>query len=94
MKEVRMSIVTQQDLVIKHLIEMPNSQCVFCSTVENSTGRSQLFLIFQHQQKIYKRNGLKGTWHEMEDRDEYLTVRSLFMQALRQRNIPCYSTVS
>jgi hypothetical protein len=82
------------ELVVKHLIEMPSSQCVFCSTVEKDTGRTQLFLIFQHQQKIYKRNGLRGTWHEMTDREEYLMVRELFQQSQRQQKVPCYSTAA
>lgn len=65
-------------LIFKHLVDIPNSGCVFCSTEEESTGRKKLYLIFNGTGSIYWRNGLKGTWTEVSDQVEYSLVRSGF----------------
>lgn len=65
-------------LIFKHMVDIPSSDCVFCSTVEESTGRKKLYLVFKGNGSIYWRNGLKGVWLEVSDQVEYSLVRSGF----------------
>lgn len=79
------------NLVFKHMIDMPASQCVFCATSEKSTGRTFLYLIFEQKNTVYKRNGLSSTWHELKD-DESSWVQQEFSNVVRERRIPCFRT--
>lgn len=79
------------DIVFQHLIDLPNCDCVFCSTLEKSTGRTRLFLIFNEHRRIYVRNAIKDTWDEVREEREYDFVRRGFNQAIEERNIPCFS---
>lgn len=81
-----------QELVFKHLIEVVDSQCVFCSTLEKSTGRTKLFLVFQNKSKIYRHNGLNRTWNSL-DEEETASIRRQFDCALQERRVPCYTTL-
>ncbi|MCR4337512.1 MAG: hypothetical protein NUV91_06880 [Candidatus Omnitrophica bacterium] len=83
-----------QDLIFKHLIEMPASNCIFCSTKERTTGRSRLFLFFQDRDRIYRRNGLKGTWEELSDQEGSRSLQRKVENILLKRNIPCYTSLT
>ena len=79
------------DIVFQHLIDLPNCDCVFCSTLETSSGRTRLFLIFNECRRIYVRNAIKETWDEIKDQTEYEIIRSGFERVVESRNIPCFS---
>jgi len=81
-----------QELVFKHLIEVTDSQCVFCSTLEKSTGRTKLFLVFQNEPKIYRHNGLQHTWNTLDEEDT-ACVRRQFDCVLKESSVPCYTTL-
>jgi len=86
-----MSITEKDDLEFQHLIDLPNCECVFCSTKEKATGRTRLFLIFHEEQGIYMRDGVRDTWDELKDEHQYNCVRSGFNSALLDRRIPCFT---
>ena len=76
----------------QHLIDLPNCDCVFCSTIENSTGQSRLFLVFNERRRIYIRNGLNNSWDELKDEFQYECIRDRFNRAIMEQEIPCFST--
>ena len=81
------------ELVFRHLVQFPNFDCVFCSTEERDTGKTRLFLVFNSQKrKVYLRNGLKGTWDELRNEEECDFIRQHYDSAVKERNIPLYST--
>ena len=82
-----------EDLEFKYLLEIPKSDCIFCSTRERRTGRTYLFLVFRNEDKTYYRHGLKGTWVELKNRDEYHQFQEIFAEAINNKNIPSYSAV-
>ena len=86
-----MTIKRLNDVVFQHLIDMPNCDCVFCSTKEQDTGKTRLYLVFSDRRRIYVRNGVKDMWDELEDEQEYDLVRSRFDHAILDRKIPCFS---
>lgn len=79
-------------IVFHHLIDLPNCDCVFCSTVEASTGQTRLFLVFDERRRIYVRNGTKDTWDEIKDELQYECIRDGFNRAIVEQQIPCFST--
>lgn len=78
-------------IVFQHLIDLPNCDCVFCSTVETSTGRTKLFLIFSKRRRIYVRNGMKDTWDELKDAAQFNCIKGLFEKAVSEHKVPCFS---
>ena len=82
------------DLEFKYLLEIPKSDCIFCSTRERSTGRTYLYLVFNAEEKVYFRNGLKGIWVELKNRIEQHQFREILWEAIRTKSIPCYSNVN
>ena len=80
----------RDDLVFQHLIDLPHCDCVFCSTREQSTGITRLFLVFNDEQRIYMRNSVKETWDELDD-ERYRSVRRGFDMALQESRVPCFS---
>jgi len=79
------------EFIFQHLIDLPTCDCVFCSTCQKSTGKTRLFLIFNDRKRIYQRNGVKDTWDEVHDSNEYERIRQNFNCAIEQRRIPCFS---
>jgi len=86
-----MAMKRVDDVVFQHLIDMPNCDCVFCSTKETTTGKTRLYLVFNERQRIYVRNGVKDMWDELEDEQEYNHVKTRFNNAISERKIPCFS---
>ena len=86
-----MHIQSVDDIVFQHLIDLPNCDCVFCSTLEKTSGRTKLFLIFNERRRIYVRNAIKDTWEEIKEEQEYDSVREGFNRAIEERKIPCFS---
>ena len=86
-----MHIQNVDDIVFQHLIDLPNCDCVFCSTLDKSTGRTRLFLIFNERRRIYVRNAIKDTWEEIKEEREYDSIRKGFNRVIEERNIPCFS---
>ena len=79
------------DVTFDHLIDMPNSDCVFCSTRERHTNRIKLFLIFNERKAVYIRNGLGEVWEEIFDVQKVESIRSQFEHVIEERKIPCYA---
>lgn len=80
------------NIVFQHLIDLPNCDCVFCSTIDNSTGQTRLFLVFHDLHRIYIRNTSKDSWDELQDVSQYEIIRDRFSHALHEEKIPCLST--
>lgn len=78
-------------IVFQHLIDLPNCDCIFCSTVETATGRTRLFLVFRQRDRIYIRNGSKDTWDELKDKPQYQLVMDRFSRAVHEQKVPCFS---
>ena len=78
------------NLEFKYLLEVPRSECVFCSTKDKITKRTRLFLVFHNQDRIYERNGLKGTWEEVTGAESYREIRRILALAINK--VPYYST--
>ncbi|HBR15361.1 MAG TPA: hypothetical protein DD723_07450 [Candidatus Omnitrophica bacterium] len=84
----------KNDLVFQHLIDLPNYDCVFCSTRDRSTGKTLLFLIFNDEKRIYIRNGRREAWDELKDKRDYYRVRLGLDNAIEERKIPCFEAGS
>ncbi|HLD69591.1 MAG TPA: hypothetical protein VJA17_02395 [Candidatus Omnitrophota bacterium] len=80
------------EVVFKHMVEFPSFDCVFCSTEEKTTGRTRLFLIFNNRSKVYQRNGLKGTWDEIQNEQHSDFIRTRFDLAVQENGIPRYTS--
>ncbi len=78
-------------LVFQHLVDMPNSDCVFCSTLDQETGDLMLFVIFHHKNRIYQRNNVQDAWDELTGEHETRCIREKLEYALRERKVPCYT---
>ena len=76
----------------KYLIDVPRCDCVFCSARERSTGKTHLFLVFNHKGKIYRRDGIRSSWIELRNEEEYSQIRELLIRAISDKSIPCYTT--
>ena len=81
-----------QKIVFRHMIELSNCECIFCSAEEVISGKTRLYLIFRSQGKIYTRNGLQGTWDQIEDIEELQNIKDGFIKAVSERKIPCFMT--
>ncbi len=80
-----------QCIVFQHLIELPNCDCLFCSTVDTSTGRTELFLVFEERDRIYIRNRIKDTWDELKEEQDFQIIREKFNLAKMQHSVHCYA---
>lgn len=87
-----MNIQEKDEFIFQHLIDMFNFNCTFCSTRERSTGKTRLFLVFNQPQRIYVRNPMKESWDEIKGKDEKEQVLTGFNNAVREKNIPCFTT--
>jgi hypothetical protein len=74
------------------MIELTSCGCVFCYTQEESSGRTRLFLIFKDKGRVYSRNGLRGTWEELRNSEESLSIFEAFERAVSEQKIPCFAT--
>ena len=81
-----------QRVVFRHMIELSNCECVFCSAEEVVSGKTRLYLIFKDLGKIYTRNGLNETWDQIEEESELMHIKEGFIQAVTERKIPCFLT--
>jgi len=85
-----MMTLTQPKLVFNHMVELPHCECVFCSTQEEGTGRSRIYLVFKDKRRVYHRNGTRGSWEEVVSVDERQAVWDGFEQAITERRIPSF----
>jgi hypothetical protein len=85
-----MMTLTPSKLIFKHLVELPHCECVFCSTQDEQTGRTRIYLIFKENHRVYQRNGIKGNWEEVSDADCRQAVMDGFQQAVIERKIPSF----
>lgn len=75
------------DIAFDHAVEFPEDDIIFGAGREQSSGRSRLFLIFNHTGRIYSRNGRADSWEVLGEED----ARSV-RQTLARSNIPYYTT--
>ncbi|MBF0618995.1 MAG: hypothetical protein HQL19_02380 [Candidatus Omnitrophica bacterium] len=85
-----MMTLTRSKLIFKHMVELPHCECVFCSTQEEDTGRTKIYLVFKDKHKIYQRNGIKGNWEDVVDPEDYQNVWEGFEHAITDRKIPSF----
>ena len=55
-----------QDVVFTHAVEFPDNDLTFSAGHEQTTGRTRLFLIFNHSGRIFSRNGRANSWEVVE----------------------------
>ncbi|MBF0387782.1 MAG: hypothetical protein HQL20_08005 [Candidatus Omnitrophica bacterium] len=89
-----MMTMIQSRLVFKHMVELPHCECVFCSTQEEFTGRTRIFLLFKERRKVYQRNGTRGNWEEVLDEQDRQNVWEGFELAVMERKIPSFVAAS
>ena len=89
-----MTTLIHSRLIFKHMVELPHCECVFCSTQEESTGRTKIYLIFKGNHKVYQRNGIKGNWEEIIDGEYRQNVLEGFQLAVLERKIPSFVATS
>ena len=77
------------NIQFKYFLEVPRSNCTFCSGRDKVTGRTRLYLVFNGQDRIYKRNGLKGTWDEICSKDEQKRIYAQLAEAVNN-NVPSF----
>jgi hypothetical protein len=85
-----METCTRAKLIFNHMVELPHCECVFCSTQEEVTRRTRIFLVFRERHKVYQRNGIKGNWEEVTNPEEHQGVWEAFEQAVTERKIPSF----
>ena len=88
--EEHMELKENTEIIFEHLIELPNCECVFGCAQDTGLGKRRLFLIFNDERRIYRRNSMKDTWDELIDQIEYDRVNSGFHNAVLERRIPCF----
>lgn len=74
------------------MIELTSCGCVFCYTQEEGSGRTRLFLIFKDKGRVYSRNGLRGTWEEIQVAEETASLLDVYEKAVAERKVPCFAT--
>ena len=74
------------------MIELTSCGCVFCYTQEEGSGRTRLFLIFKDKGRVYSRNGLRGTWEEIQVAEEAASILDVYEKAVAERTVPCFAT--
>ena len=82
-----------QKLVFRYFLNFARSDCFFCSA-KDERGRLKLFLAFNTPDRIYQRNGRKGTWDELESQQHYKELRARINEGLKDSRIPCFNSNS
>jgi len=82
------AINTQNKIQIQHFVDVPKAECIIATALDEYK-RLKLFLIVKDG-PIYKRNGIKGTWDDLEG--DKSRIRKLVRDALADSSIPRYST--
>jgi hypothetical protein len=85
-----MNALALQKLVFKHMVELPHCECVFCTTEEEDTRRTRIFLVFKERRRVYVRNGVKGNWEEVAGQADRDHIWEGFEQAVMGRKIPSF----
>ena len=83
-----------ENVVLSHLIEVPYSHCFFASAKGETTGKSKLYLLFNHEGPIYARSGIRQSWEPINDQRTVTTLRAQIDRAREDKTIPCYSSKS
>lgn len=63
------------EIRFQRFVDVPRCDCQI-GTARDKAGRIHVFLIVNHTGPVYRRNGLKDCWDELESRDTEL-VRAL-----------------
>lgn len=79
--------VTEQ-LKFNYCVEISESDCIFCSAKDRSTGKLKLYLISRADDRVYKRRPLTDSWIEVDERERD-TVTAVYYDAVRN-NVPYY----
>lgn len=79
------------DVTFQHIVDMPSSNCVFCSTRQRDSNRIRLFLFFNERESVYVHNGISDIWEEIFDTEAVNYLRHRFEDVIQERKIPCYA---
>ena len=69
-----------QSITLDHLVEFKNDDCVFGAGRDEVSGKTQIFLIFNHSGRVYSRNGKADSWEAL-GKDEATLIRHLAAQS-------------
>ena len=78
-----------QNFTFDHMVEFPKDDCTFTAGYDSQSGKSHIFLIFNHNGRIYARNGRENSWAALGLEDAEI-VRQKSARA-RAAGIPRYS---
>jgi hypothetical protein len=82
---------TKQHSTLKftHFVNVPGSHTIIGTAREFVTRRTKVYLYSQLEGRIYRRNGLSGTWEEIfENREELV---ELVNESLNDNSIPRFN---
>ncbi len=82
--------IPYESIQFQYLIDIPHCHCLYGSARESDTGLSVLFLVFSQEKKIYRRNGLKETWVELDNPQEHAHIRRHLLRAMED-SVPLYT---
>ena len=85
--------VVLDDLEIRYLLHVPKAKCFIVSTQNKSSGRLDLFLLFDNGRRVYQRYGLRGTW-EPQSAGMAVYLSHLVDAAVQKGGVPVYSAGS
>lgn len=69
------SKTTYENIEFKYLVDVPVATASLDQPKNAAAAKRFSFLVFNHRGKIYRRNGLSGTWVELKNDEEYSSVR-------------------
>ena len=76
-----------------HCVEIPKAHCFIATAKEKETERTKVYLIFNQDNRIYTRNGLKGIWEEIKnDAQHNYQIRHSLYEAINSKHIPHFTT--
>ena len=88
------SEVRSHQIRFTHFVDVPSSQCLIATGRDTQTNRANVFLLFYNDgNRVYRRNGLCGTWDELDSENRQI-IRKRLEDAIKYDGIPRYTTQS
>ena len=79
---------TEKGFTFNHFVEFTGDGCLFGAGREQESGKTRLYLIFNHLGRIYTRH--QDTWQPLGEAEERTVRQSA--ETAKQSGVPCYST--
>ena len=76
------------EVELDHMVDFPKDDCTFATGREAESGKTRIFLIFNHNGSIYSRNGRVNSWEALSAK-EAAAIRHSAEHA-REQGLPCY----